>query len=519
MRKFTRGVLGLAAALVLCAGGVMAPARAWEPEKARATASDVRYDLTYTLALSGKPAGKMRMWQRVEGDRIITESDMTLGVSRGAIDIKIGMKGKFVETLDHKPVSLRSEQTMGTIPMVTEATFKDGAIELETTQGGQKGRSAQPFTDKDWLTPAAVDARVSEEVRAFLAGKPTAEKMTLRMMDATNGPVVLETTRGKFEKATIEIGGKQVAALKCVSTTSLTPGIEQVEYLNEQGYPLRTEAQMGGIPMTMTLVDPGAKDEPVKAAELGPELMVSTFVTPDRPIPGARKTKRASYLLSVPDGSMPDVPTVGAQTATRVDGRTVRVRVDNMTLGAVGAEEARSEEWRASTAMLAWKDPAISELTARALRGVGEDREAKCEALRRFVHTYINAKGLSVGFASATETAQTRQGDCTEHGVLLAAMMRAAGIPSRVVSGLIYADQFAGSEHIFGYHMWAQALIEGEGGWRWVDFDATLPDQTRFDATHIALGTSGLKDGETYNSMVLLTPLLGRLQLKVEAVE
>ncbi len=520
MKKLT-GVrvlgIGMAAMLALCAGN--APARGFEPEKTRAVADGVTYDMTYTLALSGKPAGKMRAWQRVEGDKIISESEMSLGISRGQIDIKIGMKGRFVETLDHKPVSLRSEQTMGTIPMVTEATFKDGAIELVTEQGGQKGKSTQPFTDRDWLTPAQVDARTAEEVKAFLAGKPVPEKLTIRMMDATNGPVVLETTRGKFEKTTIEIGGKKIPAVKCVSTTSLTPGIEQIEYLGEDGYPLRTEAQMGGIPMTMTLVDPAAKDEPVKNAELGPELMVSTFVTPDRPIPSPRKTKKGTYLLSVPDGAMPEIPSIGAQSAKRVDERTVRVSVDNMTPGVVGEAEARNPEWTASSAMLAWKDPAIAELTAKALRDVGEDREAKCEALRRFVHSYINAKGLSVGFASASETAKTRQGDCTEHGVLLAAMMRAAGIPARVVSGVIYADQFAGAEHIFGYHMWAQALIEGEGGPRWVDFDATLPDQTRFDATHIALGASGLKDGETYNSMVQLTPLLGRLQIKVESVQ
>lgn len=514
-------VLGGAVLIGLIAGGAFAQAEKTAPAVRAPAQAAPGYDMTYTLELAGKPSGKMRTWQRVEGNQIITESEMTMGVSRGTIDIKIGMKGKFVETIDHKPVSLRSEQSMGTIPMIMDVTFKDGSIDLVTTQGTQKGQSTQPFPDKDWLTPAQVDIKTREEVQGFLAGKPVPEKLTVKMIDPANGPVVLETSRGKFEKATIDLNGKKVDVVKCVSTTSLTPGIEQIEYLNSDGIPVRTEAKMGGIPMTMTLYDPSAPVAEKKPgdADLAPELMVSTFVKPDRPIALPRTRKKATYLLSLPDGAMPDVPTASAQTATRVDSSKVRVSVSNQTGGLVSKEEADSAEFTASTAMLAAKDPLIAELTAKALKGVADDPEAKAEALRRFVHSYINGKGLTVGFASASETAKTRAGDCTEHGVLLAAMLRAAGIPSRVASGVIYADSFAGSEHIFGYHMWAQAMLPAEGGKRWVDFDATLPDSCRFDATHIALGLSSLKEGETYNSMVLLTPLLGRLQIKVESVE
>ena len=45
-------------------------------------------------------------------------------------------------------------------------------------------------------------------------------------------------------------------------------------------------------------------------------------------------------------------------------------------------------------------------------------------------------------------------------GVLLAAMLRAAEIPSRVAVGVIYVERFAGERDVFGYHMWTQALID-----------------------------------------------------------
>ena len=100
--------------------------------------------------------------------------------------------------------------------------------------------------------------------------------------------------------------------------------------------------------------------------------------------------------------------------------------------------------------------------------------------------------------------------------MLLAAVLRAADVPSRTVSGLIYVDQFAGRQGVFGYHMWTQAWYGGDTvGGRWVDLDATLGDDTPFDATHIALARSVLADDTMMNDMVNMAPMLGRLSVRV----
>ena len=39
--------------------------------------------------------------------------------------------------------------------------------------------------------------------------------------------------------------------------------------------------------------------------------------------------------------------------------------------------------------------------------------------------------------------ARTRSGDCSEHAVLLTALLRARGIPARVSHGLVYLEQRA----------------------------------------------------------------------------
>ena len=130
----------------------------------------------------------------------------------------------------------------------------------------------------------------------------------------------------------------------------------------------------------------------------------------------------------------------------------------------------------------------------------------------------VEAVGGGVGFATASEVARSKSGDCTEHALLTAAMLRVAGIPSRVASGLVFADQFAGEKKVFAYHMWAQALIGTGAEAHWVDLDATLSGQA-FDATHLALVVTTLKDGEFESSMAPISKMLGKLRVEVVSAE
>ncbi len=80
------------------------------------------------------------------------------------------------------------------------------------------------------------------------------------------------------------------------------------------------------------------------------------------------------------------------------------------------------------------------------------------------------------GHFSALETIDRRTGDCTEAAVLLAALGRAAGIPTRVVSGLVYSRQrYHGVSNAFMPHSWVLAYVDG----RWRSFDLALD---RFDS-------------------------------------
>lgn len=61
-------------------------------------------------------------------------------------------------------------------------------------------------------------------------------------------------------------------------------------------------------------------------------------------------------------------------------------------------------------------------------------------------------------------------------------MCRAAGIPARVVCGIVYVDTFIGQKSVFGGHMWTEVFVDGT----WVGLDATRAPNG-FGPGHIAL--------------------------------
>lgn len=467
----------------------------------------------YIIELSGQPAGWMTSnWSTAEG-LITSESKMLIKMARGASALEISMEGNFVETEAGEPVSMRSVQNMAGMPTTVEYTFGPDGITLVSNNGGQELTSTLPLPQGEWMTPMAASRWTVEQL------KDEPETITLRTITPLSGISVVEVSRTGFERTTLSVGGEDIPVVRCVSTASAAPGVQTIEYLDAEGVPVRTETNMGGLALTMMAA---SKTAALAAAEGGfqaPEMMISTFVRPDRPIPDARTAARASFTLSLPDGQMPELPTTGAQRVEVLGPSRVRVTVNAGDPAAAAEGDLEDPAYRAASIMINGDDPRIRQLAERATKDAPDDPAERAEAMRRFVHKHIRRKSLDVGFASASEVARTRQGDCSEHGALLAAMLRADGVPARVVSGLLYVDAFEGAEEIFGYHMWTQALLPVNGQPTWIDLDATLPDATPFDATHIALGVSPLSDGELQDAFVAIAPLLGRLSIQVESVE
>ena len=95
-----------------------------------------------------------------------------------------------------------------------------------------------------------------------------------------------------------------------------------------------------------------------------------------------------------------------------------------------------------------------------------------------------------------------RKAECQGHSMLFAALARSLGIPTRLINGVVYSQEYKG----FLYHTWVESYIDDQ----WQAIDPTF-GQRHADATHIAL-----IEGEALADLTALLPLIGRLEIELE---
>lgn len=492
------------------------------------------FDRWYVLQMAGEHAGYAHSTERHKAGRIVTETDTRLTVRRGEQAIVIEHVMWFVETEDGKPVEASSTLKPGAVAIVQHARFTDAGIELTTGRGQGARTTPQPAVDPSFLPPAAAQ-RIIE--KAIAEGK---KELTVGLIDVSMGVNPLTMSMKVIGEENVEVFGKVVPAVVWEASASNMPGLTVREYVDARGRAVKSTVQfMPGMDITMIEAD----EQLAKAKVDPPRIMAQTLLHPDKPIDNPRASRIAIYHVTVTgDGDTPfTLPRTGYQRVVWDDQRTAAVVLDlDQPVNAL--DDLPTDADLEASDMINHEDQAVRGLLDRALQGVDEDAPDHVIAsrLRAFVHEYIDEKDLSVGLAKAGQVAQTAQGDCTEHAVLLTALLRAKGIPARTVTGLIYVDEFLGQRGVFGYHMWTQAWLTAPApgyapgsapvnapapgnsgtvaGGRWVDLDAVLAGHD-YDAAHIALAFSSMRDGQMVNDMIAMLPTFGRLNVKVIRAE
>ncbi len=475
------------------------------------------FDRWYVIEMTGEQAGYAHITERQKGDRIITQSDIKLTVRRGDQAIKIEFEMWFVETADGRPVEASSTIRPGAMAIVQHVKFTDDAVELTTGQGDAARTTTSSAWDPSYLPPAAaqrlIEARIAEGAKEISVG----------IIDISMGVNPLTMSMTIIGQENVEVFGKVVPAVVWEATASNMPGVKMREYVDEQGRAVKSSVQlMPGMDMVMIEAD----EQLAKAKVDPPRIMAQTLIHPDKPINNPRSTRSAIYRVTIKDaGNTPiNIPRTGYQRVVW-DNKTTAAVVLDLDQPVNVIDDLPTDADLESSDMIDHDSEAVRELLELALNDFPEDASdyAVASRLRAFVQDYIDEKDLSVGLARAGQVARTAQGDCTEHAVLLTALLRAKGIPARTVTGLLYVDSFLGQEGVFGYHMWSQAWLidsenEGPTGGRWADLDAVLSEQD-FDAAHITLAVSSMADGKMINDMIEMLPTFGRLEIQVTQAE
>jgi len=456
----------------------------------------------YVVEIAGTRAGSMSTMLLRDGNNIRTATHMEMTLGRGDVSTTIRIASAFDETESGRPLVITATQDMGQQPVKSEWRFLDDMVVYTSRQGGREIVRETEAPEGEWLTPMGVHRLW---LKSLAAGD---REITYFTVDGQTGLEPVEMTHKFIEDSVYEIDGRETPVSVWKTSTSLMP-ITGIEYYTAEGLKVYEEVSMPGLGKMVTRIATKAEAEGDGVAA-GPEILIKTFVEPDRPIRDVGRATTATFRLRVDLGEMPELPSAAAQRVTPGDDGASATLVIDINDSLVAPDtEVGDASYLASSAMVDAGDPLIGKLAARAVRDAGDDALARADAMRAAVHRYITGKGLDTAFATASETARTRSGDCSEHAVLLCAMLRAQGIPARVAVGLVYADAFLGREAIFGWHMWTQALIDD----RWVDLDATL--RSRYHAGHVLTAVSSLDQGGVDTALASTLPLMGNLQIEV----
>jgi len=133
-----------------------------------------------------------------------------------------------------------------------------------------------------------------------------------------------------------------------------------------------------------------------------------------------------------------------------------------------------------------------------AIEVVGEEKGLKAvEKIISYVDdVLVNKPTFSI--PNALDALKSGEGDCNEHSALAVALLRAAGIPSRVEVGLVYVNK------AFYYHAWVGVYLGG----KWISTDPTFR-QLIADPTHIKLEYGG------FENQAKLYKVINKLQISV----
>ncbi|WP_432797840.1 transglutaminase-like domain-containing protein [Poriferisphaera sp. WC338] len=495
--------------------------------------AQTNFERWFVLLIQGERAGYVHTVETtLPNGNIQTSSETKIKIARGPAVVAIAMSQTTTETSAGKPVESITSADLGQATLYSKYVFNEKDVTQITRQLGREVSKTFPLPDTDALAPAAAARFIEAQMQEG------ANNIKLKTIDTSLNltTITLEMNRG--EKTTAEVFGRTVPATLWRSTVSSIPGTTIHDYIDDTGRTLRTTlAMIPGMEMDMIAADKDLALSPLDTPQML-SLMLLKPAPGSAPVPTDKPTTSAVFEVTFkkrPEntGLNIDLPSTGSQRVIWGDDHTARI-ITNLNTPNSPTHDLPTEEHLAGSSMVQHADPAIHQLVIEAL---GEniihkdtDQETsppylttlskpeQAERFRKFVNNFITEKNLSVGLATASEIAQTKEGDCTEHATLLAAMLRVQGIPSRTVSGLMYVPNFQNNKNIFGYHMWTQAFLPSTEGAYWVDLDPSMSEPA-FDATHIALTISSLDDQSFTNDIVRLTPIMGRIQIKVIAVE
>jgi hypothetical protein len=414
------------------------------------------------VAADGTPIGHVRNEARQGPEGRETVSEQQILVESGEGSTRISERRVVREDGSGRPVSISEYAQVGRSWSRLEARI--GPDKAEIVRSTRVGRTAAAVA----LPPGVRFDSGSGLLRGWnRAAAPRLEFDNLNVSAMAIEHVVIELDPGavrpdgSFSAIRRRYEGRDLRAVGRLT-------------LAADGRVLSTTQPMMGTSVTIELSDRETALKPHPAYRLLQSAMVKS---PFR-ISAAAMRGRLRFRFAYREGLAFPFPETSEQRA-RATAEGVAVEICADCGPGLATDKAALAEALRPTAWLQSDDPRLKAI-ARPVARLTTPEARKMALLAEKARPYLEKIDFA-GHFSALETLDRKAGDCTEAAVLLAALGRAAGIPTKVASGLVYSrERYHGVANVFMPHSWTLAYVDG----RWRSFDLALDT---FDSTHIAL--------------------------------
>jgi len=442
-----------------------------------------------------------------ETDQVLLEltNEYELALQRFNQTVSQRIEAKSVETLAGQVLRFESTLTTGPAEIRIDGRYADGQMHITTTTSGKTIPSTL-----DWdPTYGGFFAELQTLERQPLRPGETRRLKALLAGTAQVGEV--ELTAAGVESVELLDGSRDLLRIESVTRLGDT-AIKSVLWTDERGEPLKTVSLLGIQPESYRTTQAVAREaSPAQPFDLGQRTIVKVA----RPLPSPHSTKRVVYRARLAEGDPSKrFANSSTQHVKRLDEHTAEITVQALRPGeAVNSEFVApippTDADRQPNNLIQSDDPAVIALATSIAPGESDPWKL-AQAFEKYVQEFVTTTRLSQAIASAADVVQSREGDCTEHAVLLAALCRARGLPARAAIGLVYY----GPQQGFAYHMWNEVWIDGQ----WIPLDSTL-GLGGIGAAHLKVADSNLAAASPITDLLPVIEVIGQLELELVAVD
>ncbi|MGB9907195.1 MAG: transglutaminase-like domain-containing protein [Candidatus Saccharicenans sp.] len=492
--------------LILCGLGLslllnLWPGRQLVQGRELAPASQASSTRWYSISLGGETVGYVKeTGSRVQKDgrsqwKSITESKIVL--KRLGRKVEMSVNYEHLETENGLLLKVISEQMLASSRVRIEIEIKEDRAEIKTMSGGQTYEKAIPYTGQ-LLGPVGIGRLTLEKL------KNPGDKVEYRTILAELSQVV-SGERTLVGEEVVDCGRGKIRARKVLDRLSPLVSTREV-WLDEEGNEVRA---VESSPLGELVTCLSSEREVMEALALArgqEQFFTSTLIVANVRLPQARQLERVVIRLRhrKPELGWPELQNE-CQKILEKDDRTLVVELSRQRLRGGPARRlpaAQLQPYLEASTYIDFKQPEIARVASR-VAGSEKDIFKKALKLRDWVSQNLTFDPGFV-FAPASEVMRAKKATCAGYASLLAALLRAAGIPARYLMGLAYVNG------IWGGHAWVEAWLEGQ----WVPLDAALPSPGAADPARLAIAWSSLETGPG-ESLVAAQRLFGYVTIDI----